>query len=217
MDNRMKPRMPRELEKVDSIDYLHDLKEQEITVYGISMNDVDAKSEDFYKIEISSSIFEKCVFSGASFERASFKDVVFKSCDLSNAIFSEAYFERCTFISCKCIGMDLSGAIIKNVGLENCNLQYSNFNESSITSSCFEHVEFIEASMTNAKQKGLEIHESRVIKCNFYGTKLWGIDFTGNEFYAPIVSDPPRELKGITVDMFQAAELIGIIGIKVKK
>lgn len=42
------------------------------------------------------------------------------------------------------------------------------------------------------------------------------VDFTNNEFVAPIVSTPPIELKGAIINMFQAANLIGLWGVIVK-
>jgi hypothetical protein len=42
------------------------------------------------------------------------------------------------------------------------------------------------------------------------------IDFTTSELKMPMVSFPPTELQGIVVNMFQAAELIGLWGIVVK-
>jgi len=43
------------------------------------------------------------------------------------------------------------------------------------------------------------------------------VDFTNNEFVAPMVSTPPTELKGAIINMFQAANLIGLWGVIVKE
>jgi hypothetical protein len=43
------------------------------------------------------------------------------------------------------------------------------------------------------------------------------VDFTENEFKMPLVSTPPIELKGMVINMFQAADLIGLLGIIVNR
>ena len=45
---------------------------------------------------------------------------------------------------------------------------------------------------------------------------LSSVDFSENEFVAPIVSMPPEELKGAVLNPSQAADLIGLWGIIVK-
>ena len=58
---------------------------------------------------------------------------------------------------------------------------------------------------------------SLFVKNNFFQTLLAGVDFTGNELIAPMVSSPPYELKGMMIDQFQAADLIGLLGVIVKE
>ena len=51
---------------------------------------------------------------------------------------------------------------------------------------------------------------------NLFQADLGGVDFSDCTFEAPTVSDPPKELRGVTVNAFQASELVGLFGIKVR-
>lgn len=111
----------------------------------------------------------------------------------------------------------MSDTILKNITFKQSKLQYSYFDRTKIYEVQFENIDFTEASMTEAKIKRFATTESRFVKNNFYKTMLTGVDFTNNEFIAPIVSTPPLELKGVIIDLFQAADLIGMWGVVVKR
>jgi hypothetical protein len=70
--------------------------------------------------------------------------------------------------------------------------------------------------MVESKLKRFVAEDSIFVKNNFFKTMLAGVDFTNNEFVAPMVSTPPIELKGAIINMFQAANLIGLWGVVVK-
>lgn len=81
----------------------------------------------------------------------------------------------------------------------------------------FEQINFTESSMSDAKLKKFKAIKCKFFKNNFYKTLLATVDFTDNEFIAPMVSSPPIELKGAIINMFQAADLISLWGIVVKQ
>jgi len=111
----------------------------------------------------------------------------------------------------------MSGTVVKQTSFELSNLQYSVFNRTKMTDVRFDHTDFTEASMAESKLKKFVATDSRFIRNNLFKTILTGVDFTGNEFIAPIVSAPPVELKGVIVDTFQAAGLISLWGVVVKE
>jgi hypothetical protein len=53
------------------------------------------------------------------------------------------------------------------------------------------------------------------VKNNLFKTSLEKVDFTGNEFVAPMVSMPPIELYGAIICTTQVADLIGLWGVMV--
>lgn len=190
---------------------------EELPLHEIESSAQRIEDAEFSEIEIRKSVFQNCTFQKCSFEKASFVDVTFQSCDLSNSKFAGAYFERCRFVSCKCIGIDMIDTVVKQTTFEQSNCRYSNFDKTKMTDVLFDHTDFTEASMAEAKLKRFEASGSRFIKNNFFKTMLATIDFTDNEFTMPIVSSPPAELKGVVINMFQAADLIGIWGVIVNR
>ena len=211
------PRIPTDLKEVSSFaEYARDFLPDDLTIEAIQCDREQAEGADFYKADVRTSMFANCTFHGCDFEKAGFIDVVFQSCDFSNSKFHEAYFERCRFISCKCIGIDMVGVMMKQTVFQDTNLHYANFNTVKMNGVAFDRVDFTEASLAEAKLKFFTAAGSKFIRNDFNKTLLNGIDFSENELIAPIVSNPPIERKGIIVDMFQAADLIGIWGVKVK-
>ncbi len=201
----------------DFIAYTQDFLLQEKPVSAIKSCALQAEAIDLSGLDLKTSLLENCTFHTCSFENASFIDIVFQSCDFSNSKFPAAYFERCRFINCKCIGMDMRDTVIKHTAFERCNLRYSCFDNTRILDALFDTVDFTEASLTKAKLKNFSARNSNFIRSSFYQTMLAGIDFSGNELIAPIVSSPPVELKGAMIDPFQAAGLIGLLGVIVKR
>lgn len=81
----------------------------------------------------------------------------------------------------------------------------------------YDRIDFTEASMAEAKLVKFESVESVFIRNNFFKTMLANVDFSKNEFAAPFVSAFPAELKGAIISSYQAAELIGLIGVVVSQ
>ncbi len=208
------PKLPAHLTRVDDFSsYVREFLIEELPIQEMEWIDAKEKYGEFRKIDIRKSRFTNCVLTHCDFEKASFIDVIFEACDFSNSKFTEAYFERCQFIRCKCIGVDMSFTMSKNTKLEQSNFTYSSFNQAKLLEVFFDQVDFSEASMGEAKLKKFATKNSLFIKTNFFQTLLAGVDFTGNELIAPMVSSPPFELKGMIIDQFQAAELIGLLGV----
>ena len=215
--NKISTQFPNEFILIaDFFSYSQDFLIAEVPISEIKSSESTIQDEDFYRIEIKKSIFENCTFHNCNFGKASFVDVVFQSCDLSNSKFVDAYFERCKFVSCKCIGINMSDTVIKKTTFEYSNLQYSYYDKTKMSDILFEQIDFTESSMTDAKLKCFKANECKFLKNNFCKTMLASVDFTNNELVAPTVSEPPIELKGAIINMFQAADLISIWGIVVK-
>jgi len=211
------PRIPSDLKPIDSFAaYAREFLAEDATVTGIRCGGETCEGVDFYKLDLRGSVFERCVFRDCNFEKAGFIDVEFRSCDVSNSRFQGAFFERCRFVSCKCVGVDMVGAMLKTTAFADTNLRYANWNTAHLNGVAFDHVDFSDAALSGATLKRFCAEDSKFIRNDFTKTMLNGVDFSRNEFVSPIVSAPPAELQGITVDMFQAAGLMHLWGIRVK-
>jgi uncharacterized protein YjbI with pentapeptide repeats len=212
------PRIAAALNPVDSFaEYACAYLRDDTTIEGIQTGKEQCEGADFYKLDVRGSVFAYGTCHKCSFEKASFIDVLFQACDFSNSNFQGAYFQRCKFVSCKCVGADMAGAFCKDTIFEDTNLRYANFNTAKFNGVQFDHVDFTEASMAEAKLARFTAEESKFIRNDFSKTLLKGVDFSSNEFIAPTVSIPPVELRGISIDMFQAADLVGLLGVKIKQ
>ena len=212
------PKIPARLTPVNSFTaYAQTFLKDDSTISEIENMGEQSQDIDFHKMDIRMCVFKNCSFQNCNFEKASFLDIVFQSCDFSNSNFQGAYFERCKFISCKCMGIDMTHTINKQVTFDDTNLRYANLNAIRMNHVLFDHVDFTEASMAEAQLTKFFTVESKFQRNDFYKTLLNGIDFSNSTFLSPLVSEPPIELRGISIDMFQAAHLIGLWGITVKQ
>lgn len=215
--NITSPRISPQLIRIDDfLSCVQDFLAEELPICEIDSREERIEGAELVKIEIRNSIFKNCTFHICDFEKSSFIDVIFQACDFSNSKFQEAYFERCQFVSCKCIGIDMSHTVVKNTVFEKSNLQYAYFNKTKITDVLFDHIDFTEASIIESKLKRFAVMNSKFINTNFFKTMLENVDFSNSELVTPLVSMPPAELKGSIINMFQAANLIGLWGIRVK-
>lgn len=195
--------------------YSEEYIREELPIYHASICGCHYEDETFHKITIHQSRFLNSNFKSCDFEKSTFIDVIFQSCDFSNSKFSGAYFERCWFDSCKFMGVVMTDTIFKHITMKESNFQYSYLDKTRMSNVMLETVDLTEVSLTEAKIKSFEAKNTKFVKNNFFQTPLKGIDFTNNEFLSPTVSEPPDELKGITINMTQAVELIGRWGIQV--
>jgi len=215
--NIRRPQILTDLIAIDDFSsYVQVFLVEELPVLKIESREELIEDAKFLKIEIRKS-FKNCIFRNCNFEKASFIDVVFQECDLSNSKFAGAYFDRCRFAACKCIGIDMSDTVVKQTTFTQSNFQYSHFNHMKMIDVLFDHIDFTESSMVESRLKRFVARDSRFVKNNFFKTMLATVDFTNNELVAPTVSTPPIELKGAIINMFQAANLIGLWGVIVEQ
>lgn len=215
---KLNPNLPEGLETPRDIrKTLRLALEEETPLSRLQFADGQLEQFDCAKVEFQKCSFESCSFLSCSFQGASFEDVLFLGCNFSNSDFTDAYFERCRFVGCKCVGLHLSGSIIKHSSLEESNFQYSYLDRAKLTDVLLQDLDFTEVSLMEGTLKRLETHRTKFIKNNFFHTMLAGIDFTDCELLAPTVSAPPEELRGIKINILQAADLVGLWGITVDR
>ncbi|KRK65777.1 hypothetical protein FC72_GL000222 [Companilactobacillus tucceti DSM 20183] len=160
-------------------------------------------------------IFDHCEFDQTDFSRISFGNIEWHHSQLAGA-----KFDRCNWYNCKISSMQLSGAdfnngYFKNTHFRDCKMPYANFTESK-----FEKISFFNCDLTGSffqalkVKKGISFTGSILNDSNFGETKLKGFDFKDAEFNNIVIS--PELAKGLVVNQYQAAILIGSFGIKVE-
>lgn len=114
------PRVSQQLSQIEDAVAWKRTLDEDLQVSGVAISGEDLAGEDFYKLDLCASRFEKNRFINCDFEKTSFVDVVFENCDFSNSRFSMAYFHRCEFHNCKCLGTIFQDAVLKHVRILNC-------------------------------------------------------------------------------------------------
>lgn len=190
-------------------------EEQSLT--AVRLSDEQAENKSFFKNEIRQSVFENCRLESCDFESAAFFDVEFIECSLRNSDFRGAYFERCRFTSCKCAGAAFAEAVVKETAFRQCDLRYALWDRARLTAVTCDTCDWSEASLSELRLKKWRVEQCRFIKNNFFKTPLAGVDFSSCELSGLTVSSPPVELRGAVVAPEQAAELVGLLGVRVKK
>lgn len=171
---------------------------------------------DFGGVYFRNVIFEDCRLLGCQFSRCGFIDVLFKDCDMSNCDCSNAYFDRCEVDSSKWMGMNLTKGSMKQLTLKNSNLQYSNWDASTVQGLSASDCEMHNAIFSECKLKAVEWRNVRFISTDFFKTPLKGIDFSRCEIENLLVSDDHMELRGAIVNTFQAADFARLLGLVVR-
>ena len=212
------PRMPSSLVRCSQ---LSDLSEralaEESTLSQLLIDHAQENRFDFSALEIRASRFENCTFSACRFSHSTFIDVCFENCDFSNSTFTDAYFERCQFLRCKYIGAQMQDTRWKSVLIQGTNFELTYLDGAKMTDIIMDDSNFSNVSWSEANLKKVQNLKCRFVRNNFFQTALAGMDFSCSELAAPIVSASGAELKDCEINALQAADLITLWGVKIKK
>lgn len=163
---------------------------------------------DFEDVEFYGCEFIECDFSGASFQKA-----VFVHCNLSGSVFSNTYWRNVRMEDCKAQGCRFFNSAMKSGALSKVYLDYSNFNHALWEDMRFEDVSFVSAFLSEMKVKKLSLDRCKFESTDFFKTPLKGVDFSLCDLINPLFSDDLREIKGVKMTAFQAADIAKMLGI----
>ncbi len=172
------------------------------TSYGDTMNYTDI-------------IFDHCDFEQTDFSRVSFGNVEWHHSQLAGSDFSQSNWYNCKISSMQLSGADFNNSYFKNTDFKDCKMPYANFTESR-----FEGISFVDCDLTGSFFQALKVKKSIsysgsiLTEANFSETKLKGFDLKESEFETLVIS--PELARGLIVNQYQAATLIGLFGIKVE-
>lgn len=190
-------------------------KNEEILI-NINFRSLLLTEDSLRGLNVENCRFENCKFLNCSFEKVSFENTEFSVCDFSNSRFDESYFKNCRFQYCKFVGTSFYENIFKNLQIVDSNLQYVVFESSSFQTLLLENSDMNSGSVTTCRLKETCFNNVDFSRVNFFKTFLKGIDFSDSKIENIRVSDDYRELSGMTVDLYQAAQLSRLLGINVK-
>ncbi|PXV91751.1 uncharacterized protein YjbI with pentapeptide repeats [Lachnotalea glycerini] len=212
-----KPKLLQELPEVcDLQDLLQDARQNETEIEEMHIKGEYLVGEDITGVRFSNILFENVRLTDCIFQKCTFIDVLFKNCDLSNCDMSQSYFNRCEFVTDKALGAKFSKSIMKDVSIAESNFEYVNMTDVSIQVAELANSNFNNASLAECKLKNLMCDKVDFVNANFFHTPLKGLDFTKSTITGIVVSDTMSELKGVIIDLYQAAELARMLGVVIK-
>lgn len=176
-----------------------------------------AEQADFGLLEFTESRMEGCSYAGCDFERALFTDVVFSNCDFSNSTLSEANFTRCAFMSCKFIGADFSQAVLSRIEVRDSTFAYASLVKVQLADVRVSATDLSHADLAEVRQKRADFNDVRFVGTSFFRASLAGIDFSTCQLGDIVLSEGMGELRGCSMDMFQAASIARRLGVDIKE
>ena len=170
---------------------------------------------DFEFLELSGSRVKGCSFASCDFHRAIFTDVAFENCDFSNARFAEANFTRCSFASCKMTGADFSEAVLTFVDVRDSSFAYASFERARLRDVRLRATDCASAYFAEADQKRLVLDDVRLSGANLFRMSLAGVDLATCRIDGIVFSDAMGEVRGCTMDLYQAAGIAQRLGVTI--
>ncbi|MBE6050935.1 MAG: pentapeptide repeat-containing protein [Clostridium sp.] len=164
--------------------------------------------------EIDSCKFTNIDFKGCSFERLDLIDVIFENCDFSNVSLIGSSIHRTEFINCKFVGTRFDESHFKNVLFEKSLGKYANFSYTKMENINIVETDISEAVFQEVKLNKVVFHECNMCDSFFDRTFLGKVDFTTCNING--ISARIEDLRGVTVNSFQALDLTRLMGLNIK-
>lgn len=209
--------IPEELVEIEGLsDWIVQFNDGDLTVSHVHVvGDANFRA-DLASLEVEGSRVERCSYGSCDFSKAVFTDVAFSGCDFSNCDFSESSFTRCTFASCKFTGADFREASLELIDMRDSTCSYASFAKARfedvfVAASDFSHADIVEARLRRAS-----FDDVRFVGTSFFRTDLFGIDLTACQLADIVLSDAMGELRGCTMDLYQAAGIAQRLGVIVE-
>ena len=166
-------------------------------------------------LSLERSICEKVLFTESRLHQLAIRDVRFLRCDMANARWQGAFWNRVEIVGCRLTGFDASEAIMKDVLIRDCQADFSCFRFATFKRAvCFEGCSLKEASFQGADLRGVSFRNCDLSGVDMSQAKLSGADIRDSKIDGIKVA--PEDLRGVVVDVMQAAYLAGLLGLIVR-
>jgi uncharacterized protein YjbI with pentapeptide repeats len=178
---------------------------------------VDCSLADYVgrDVALERSICEKVSFTESRLPQLAIRDVRFLKCDMANARWKGSFWNRVEIVGCRLTGFDASQAIMQNVLFKDCQADFACFRFATFKKTvCFEGCSLKESNFQGADLRGVSFRNCNLSSVEMSQAKLLGADIRDSKIDGIRVS--PEALRGVVVDVFQAAYLAGLLGLIVR-
>jgi uncharacterized protein YjbI with pentapeptide repeats len=178
---------------------------------------VDCSLADYVRRDLSleQSICEKVSFTASRLPLMTTRDVRFLRCDMANARWIRSFWDRVEIVGCRLTGFDVTQAIMKDIIIRDCQADFACFRFATFKKTvCFEGCSLKEANFQGADLRGVSFRNCDLREAEMSQAKLLGADIRDSKIEGIKVA--PEALRGVVVDVMQAAYLAGLLGLIVR-
>ncbi len=179
---------------------------------GLELADVAADGTVFENV-----VFRSCTFERVNLSNCTFTDVLFSGCRFVRCDLGRSWLNRVDFRSCSAPGLSFLKGRLSGVSLVDSQLAYADFSETTVDQLAASETKLSEASFHATRLRRLALERCDLSRATFFRTSLSGVDLSACDISGLRVSSDLRELRGAVIDPDQGAELIGLLGIKIKE
>ena len=211
------PTIPEGLKEISDIrDELRFSMEYETDFDSVRISRAHEEELSFGGVYIKNSTIENCRFINSDFSDCTFINVIVKGCDLSNCNFNNTYFKNCSIISSKLVGACFRNAVQLETAYDNCNAELTDYNGARFKNILISDCDFSSSLICSAELKNITLKNVKLVKATFFKTPLKDVNLTDCIIDGLVVSDNGAELRGATVDVYQAAMFAKLLGLNIE-
>lgn len=209
---KIKPPVFGQLLEID--DLLHTLDEFE---GDISSKHITAElfGENLKNAYFNGCLIENCRFNASDFSGATFINCRLKNCDFSNCTMDGGYFKQCEIKNVKAMGISLPGSVFQDTLISDSNWEMCDLQRSKAKNWRLENVKMDCAIVSQVDLKNVEMEKVSLMKANFFSTSLAGLNLSSCDIDGLQVSMDGHELKGVRVNVYQAAMFAKLLGLEI--
>ena len=156
-------------------------------------------------------ILRRIELTSTVFDRITLRDASLSKCDLANSVWRSGFWDRVEVQHCRMTGLDLMGSSLNNITFSDCKANLMCLCDVRCKRVRFENCDLREADFQGADLRGCTFRGCNLQGVQLSNAKLEGVDLREAKIEGMIVS--PNNLHGVTVDLFQAAYLAGLMGL----
>ena len=179
---------------------------------GLELSGVSANGTVFENV-----IFRGCTFDGVSLANCTFTDVLFSGCRFIRCDMGKSWLNRCDFRSCSAPGLTFLKGRLTGVTMADCQIAYCDFSEATVEHLAAVETNLMEANVYSTRLRHVALDRCDLTRATVFRASLSGMDLSTCEIAGIRVSSDLHELRGAVISPDQAAELMGLLGIKIKE
>lgn len=167
-------------------------------------------------LKVTDVTLRRCTFTG-KLDQTEWLDCTFQEMNLANLSWTAGVLYRCAFQACNLLGTNFLGSTWKQTTLTDCRGDYLNLSGARLTK-----CQMTTSSLHEAYFRDVAFVQGFVADgCDLEGASFWesplaGVDLSTSTFDQLEVDAQPASLKGLTLNAYQAASILGLFGVHIK-